>query len=448
MSSEWAKFTDLLEAIVDNRGKTCPVGNEGIPLIATNCVNGQQLYPDYITSRFVSDETYKTWFRGHPKPGDILFVCKGSPGRTNWVPDPVDFCIAQDMVAVRANPEKVYPKYLFAVLRSDLVKNQIDNMHVGTMIPHFKKGDFDKLRIPMCKMSAQKEIGDLYFLLSERIEELRETNNTLEAIAQALFKSWFVDFDPVHANASTQAPSLPAEIQALFPSRLVESPQGLIPEGWEVKPFGELLTHTIGGDWGDELPTEKNNVRVAIIRGTDLPDLANGTYGRVPRRFTNEKKLSSRKLQDGDLVIEVSGGSKTQPTGRSLYLTSGMLNQFDCPMEPASFCRLLRPSNPEIGVVLAQHLAYIYALGKTWEYQNQSTGISNFQTTHFLETELVIVPDTRILKAFFDLVRPMVDRANLTQMTRLAELRDTLLPRLISGQLRLPEAETTLAEIG
>ncbi len=169
MNSEWVPFTDLLSAIIDNRGRTCPVGDTGMPLIATNCVDRSNLYPSYDTSRFVSDETYRTWFRGHPKPGDILFVCKGSPGRTNWVPDPVDFCIAQDMVAVRADPKMVYPKYLFAALRSPAVQSQIDNMHVGTMIPHFKKGDFGKLNIPLPNREAQEFIGDSYFTISQRI---------------------------------------------------------------------------------------------------------------------------------------------------------------------------------------------------------------------------------------------------------------------------------------
>ena len=145
MSFEWTPFTELLAAIVDNRGRTCPVGEVGLPLIATNCIDPTSLFPSYSTTRFVSEETYRTWFRGHPTPGDILFVCKGSPGRTNWCPDPVDFCIAQDMVAVRADAKRVVPKYLFAALRCSLVQSQIDNLHVGTMIPHF----FPTSAIPM-----------------------------------------------------------------------------------------------------------------------------------------------------------------------------------------------------------------------------------------------------------------------------------------------------------
>ncbi|TVT54019.1 MAG: restriction endonuclease subunit S [Azoarcus sp. PHD] len=445
MSSEWVPFTKLLTKIVDNRGKTCPVGDAGIPLIATNCITNGALYPTYNTTRFVAQDTYDTWFRGHPEPGDILFVCKGSPGRTNWVRDPVDFCIAQDMVAVRANSERIYPKYLFAALRSSDVLAQIDNMHVGTMIPHFKKGDFDKLKIPVPTRAEQEFIGDFYFTFSERIEHLRETNATLEAIAQALFKSWFVDFDPVRAKQEGRSPEgMDEATAALFPDGFEESELGLVPRGWRFAQFGQLLSHTIGGDWGAETPDDKNDTQVAIVRGTDIPDLRAGGKNRVPIRFTPSKKLLTRKLQHGDIVLEVSGGSKDQPTGRALYVTDSLLGQFNCPVEPASFCRLLRPNTEDLGVLLGQHLSYIYELGKTWEYQNQSTGIANFQTTHFLETELVAVPSDNVLSEFSSIVRPLIGRSHLSQIQRLAELRDTLLPRLISGQLRLPETRAQL----
>ena len=212
-----------------------------------------------------------------------------------------------------------------------------------------------------------------------------------------------------------------------------------MPRGWKLVTFGQLLSQTIGGDWGSDEPTEVNDAKVAIIRGTDIPDLQSGANSRVPIRYTSQKKLATRKLEDGDIVLEVSGGSKDQPTGRALYLTNAILNQFDCPVEPASFCRLLRPNTQELGVLLGQHLTYIYAQGKTWEYQNQSTGIANFQTTHFLATELVAVPGDEVLVAFAAFVRPMIDRMHLTQVQELATLRDTLLPRLISGQMRLPE---------
>ena len=231
---------------------------------------------------------------------------------------------------------------------------------------------------------------------------------------------------------------------ALFPDSFEDSELGAVPKGWQLVPFGQLLSHTIGGDWGSDVADENNDTRVAIIRGTDIPDLQSNANSRVPVRYTSQKKLAGRKLEDGDLLLEVSGGSKDQPTGRSLYLSGALLSQFDCPVEPASFCRLLRPVNKEVGMLLAQHLTYIYAQGKTWEYQNQSTGIANFQTTHFLETELVACPTDDVLKAFAETVQTLIARAHLTQIQELASLRDTLLPRLISGQLRISDVKTIM----
>lgn len=147
MSSEWPNtvmkqisLKDAVEFIVDNRGKTAPTEPTGISLIATNCVNNTNLYPIKANLRYVSQETYDNWFRSHPKAGDILLTNKGSQnGAICLVPDPVDFCIAQDMVALRADSSKVSPHYLFAALRSDLVQKRIKALNVDAVIPHLKK---------------------------------------------------------------------------------------------------------------------------------------------------------------------------------------------------------------------------------------------------------------------------------------------------------------------
>ena len=117
----------LLNFIVDNRGKTVPTADKGHILIATNCIRNDKLYPVYEKVRFISEETYQTFFRAHPLPGDIIFVCKGTPGRCALVPDPIDFSIAQDMVALRVNNEIVDNKYLLAVLRSYVTQRFIYN---------------------------------------------------------------------------------------------------------------------------------------------------------------------------------------------------------------------------------------------------------------------------------------------------------------------------------
>ena len=313
---------------------------------------------------------------------------------------------------------------------------------MGAVMPNLNTAIIQALPVSLPGIHEQQRIAGFIGALDDRITLLRETNATLEAIAHALFKSWFVDFDPVRAKMEGRTPEgMDEATAALFPDGFETSELGEVPRGWVLKPFGALLAHSIGGDWGSEQPEEKNTVRVAIIRGTDIPDLQSGRDNRVPTRYTSEKKLSTRQLQDGDIVIEVSGGSKDQPTGRALYVTDDLLKRFDCPVEPASFCRLFRPVDRATGVLLGQHLRFIYDQGKTWEYQNQSTGIANFQTTHFLEKELVAVPPYSVLNVFSETVRVLVDRTITSQIDELSQIRDTLLPRLISGQLRLPEAQ-------
>ncbi len=233
--------------IVDNRGKTAPIVASGIALIATNCVTNSHLYPLREKLRFVSQETCNTWFRAHPQPGDILLTNKGSQnGAVCLVPDPVNFVIAQDMVALRPDAEVIDPLFLFAALRSPEVQHQIRNLDVSGVIPHFKKGDFDKLLLPYPDRHTQEAIGQIYFHLSAKIELNRRTNETLEAMARALFKSWFVDFDPVRAKAEGRDAGLPQPLADLFPARLIDSKLGEIPEGWEVGSLGTLGELAIG----------------------------------------------------------------------------------------------------------------------------------------------------------------------------------------------------------
>ena len=182
-----------LSFIVDNRGKTVPIDEEGEHiLIATNCIRNEKLFPSYEKIRRLSEETYQNWFRAHPLPGDIIFVCKGTPGRTCMVPDPVDFCIAQDMVALRANEKIIYNKFLLVILRSWQLQEQIANTSVGDVIPHFKKQFFDQLMIPIPPMDVQKKIGDIYFEMSLLEEKNDEISENLSQQAQAIYTDMFI----------------------------------------------------------------------------------------------------------------------------------------------------------------------------------------------------------------------------------------------------------------
>ena len=416
-------LTNAVQFIVDNRGKTAPTEPAGIALIATNCVNNTDLYPQKLNLRFVSQSTYDTWFRAHPRPGDILLTNKGSQnGAVCLVPDPVNFCIAQDMVALRADPQKIYPPYLFAALRSDLVQKRIKALNVDAVIPHLKKTDFDKLFIPLPDTAVQEWVGNLYFDLSSRIELLRETNATLEAIAQALFKSWFVDFDPVHAKQQGRAPEgMDEATAALFPDSFEESELGLVPKGWKAGTLGDIAT------------TVKKQLQISALHS----ELHYVGLEHIPRKslcltaWDNAGGLESAKaaFSKGDILF-----GKLRP-----YFHKVVIAPFDgvCSTD----ILVCQPKKSDYYGVTVMHLFSTQLIAYA---ERLSNGAKMPRVSWKDLAEYPVCIPSEVLSAnFSDSIKPLISRmmANVHQAQTLATLRDTLLPRLISGQLRLPEAE-------
>lgn len=431
-------FKDLLSDIVDNRGKTCPVEDSGMPLIATNCIKENTLYPVFEKVRYVSDDTYKTWFRGHPKSGDMIFVCKGSPGRVNWVPYPVSFCIAQDMVSIRADETKVYPKYLFALLRSKVTQQKILNMHVGTLIPHFKKGDFGNLYFDIPEdMDYQKKVGDAYFDFCLKIEANSQLNKTLEEMAQTIFKSWFVDFDPVKAKMNGEQPEgMDAATASLFPEKLVESELGLIPEGWSVEEAKSQLDVLRGfsykgkglvGSLDEGVPMHNLN---SVLEG--------GGYKYAGLKFYSEEFKEKFAIQEGDvLVANTEQGHNHLLIGYGAmvpkHLAHGFFSHHTYRVRPKKNSNM----TPE----------FIERLFGKGRFARQVQGFTNGTTVNMLPTAGMempqfVVPPKALAQKFSELVKPMkaMIEENHKSNIELAKLRDTLLPKLLSGEIELKES--------
>lgn len=414
-------FSELIERTIDNRGRTCPTSEYGWPLIATNCIKDDSLYPVYERVRYVSEEVHRTWFRGHPEPGDILFVNKATPGRTALVPDPIDFCVAQDMIAIRANKERIYPAYLFAALRSSIVRRRIENMHVGTMIPHFKKGDFNKISIPVPRERKHQEfIGDLYLRLSKKIDLNRRMATTLQEMVQAIFKSWFIDFDPVRAKVEGRPTKLPIKIDALFPESLEDSELGPIPRGWKIGCVDDDFTLTMGqsppgstyNQNGEGLPFYQGRSDFGFRFPTHR------VYCTAPTRVANA----------GDTLISVRA-----PVGD--------INMAD------EVCAIGR------GVASARHRtgsrSYTYyfmrsieAVFETFESEGTVFGAIGKKDFHAIKCCL---PPRDLVEHFESLVGPLDEKELVLEKETsiLATIRDSLLPKLITGEITV---QTALSE--
>ena len=373
-------LTELLSFIVDNRGKTVPTAPSGHKLIATNCVTNNTLFPVYEKIRYLSEETYQTWFRAHPIPGDILFVNKGTPGRVCLVPDPVDFCIAQDMIALRADESKIYPKYLFAVLRSREIQQQIYNTNVGDVIPHFKKQFLNQLLIPIPERSIQESIGDLYYVLSLKAERNKKINDNLQQQAAALFSS-------LYDRTNT-----------------------------EVR-FTDLI-QILGGGTPKTGENTYWNGNIAFFTPKDV-----GT----PYTLITEKTISKEGLSHCN--------SRLYPVN-TVFVTArgtvGKVGMSGVPMAMNQSCYAL------VGKETHQLLVYFYTLKTVDRLKHKASGaVFDAITTRDFESEQIMKLSDEDAKSFLCIAAPMFQKVldNGIENQRLSTLRDSLLPKLMSGEI-------------
>ena len=158
----------------------------------------------------------------------------------------------------------------------------------------------------------------------------------------------------------------------------------------------QLALHTIGGGWGAEIEDATNNIRVSVIRGTDIPRLRIGDCSSVPVRYESSAKVKNRLLRPGDIVIEVSGGSAAtgQHTGRALLISEAIIDSLGGNVIPASFCRLLRLDAERVNPsFIAYQIDGLHLTGEIAEFENQSTGISNFQFSRFVQETFPCIDD-------------------------------------------------------
>ncbi|MGE5876100.1 restriction endonuclease subunit S [Klebsiella quasipneumoniae] len=465
MGSKWTfkSLNELGVQLIDCMHKTPSAQVTGVPYIGIPQMKNGEI--DFEASpRLISESDYKLWTeKANPQYGDIILSRRCNPGETAFVSGQTQFALGQNLVILRTNGLSITAEYLRWALNSSYWWDEVEKYkNPGAIFDSLKCGDIPNFQIPAPPLRIQNKISSVLDLLTDRINLSNKVNKTLEQISQTLFKSWFVDFDPVIDNAldagnpipealqsraelrqkvrnSENFKPLPADIRILFPAEFEEMALGLIPKGWKFSNVNSLLKNTIGGDWGSDSEDEKHTTQAVIVRGTDIPELISGKLSSAPYRWVEPKKLEKRRINVGDIIIEVSGGSPTQSTGRSIFMTEQIIDRLGGVIEPASFCRKFEPLSVELGLIISLHLSKIYNDGKMWEYQNQSTGIANFQTKYFLEAEQIVIPSVQVINAFYRIVMPWIEKSHNNEQIILGNLRDTLLPKLISGELSLED---------
>ena len=333
-------------------------------------------------------------------------------------------CFPDSVVGFTADPAKAdvrFIEYLFQAMRK-----QVKSHAYGSAQENINLEVLRKLEFPIPPLQLQTKIADYLSLIDDRITLLRETNATLEAIAQALFKSWFVDFDPVRAKMAGRAPEgMDEATAALFPDALDETGSGLAPKGWALQPLDEIANYLNGLALQKFPPTGVDDlpvIKIAQLRKGDTVGADKAGRNIKPEYI----------VQNGDVLFSWSGSLEVDIWCGGEGALNQHLFKVTSQRYPKWFYYLWTKHHLE-------HFRQVAA--------SKATTMGHIQRSH-LSGAKTFVPSPDVLHSADQLLSPLLDRiiAGALQASSMTELRDTLLPRLISGQLRLPEAQAQLED--
>ena len=379
---------------------------------------------DLSASDHVSEEDFAKWTRRvTPKPGDVVFSYETKLGEAAIIPEGLRCCLGRRMGLMRPNPAKLDSRFLlYYYLSRDFQEVIRERTIHGSTVERLALIEFPQFPLRIPPLAEQKAIAAVLGALDDKIELNRRMNATLEAMARALFQSWFVDFDPVRAKLDGRPPAaLDPATAALFPTTFGETAAGHIPHGWRVGSIYEIANVIYGAPFASSL-FNSEKLGKPLIRIRDLPN-------ESPAVFTTEAHPTGYLLQPGDIAVGMDGEFRA-------YLWAGVeswLNQRCCVFAPkpgysAAFVRNSIIA-PLAQVEATETATTVIHLGKN--------DIDRFT---------VIIPDAPVAEAFKRQCQPWYDQivANKQQSRTLATLRDTLLPKLLSGELSVAVLESKL----
>ena len=461
MGHKW-KYLKLKEAgvqLIDCIHKTPPAAENGYPYIGIPQMRSGGI--DFSANpRLISKKHLDEWsVKAKPIQNDIILSRRCNPGETVYVPEGVEFALGQNLVILRASGELIYPPFLRWLVRGQEWWGEIGKyLNVGAVFDSLRCGDIPNFKLPIPPLSEQKRIAHILGSLDDKIELNRQMNATLEGMAQALFKSWFVDFDPVIDNALAAGNPIPEafaaraetrrkaladgtanrDVAKQFPAAFQFTEEmGWIPDGWKISKLKDCTNKIGSGSTPRGGSSAYIDEGIKLVRSQNIYDSSFRWSGLVCITDEAADKLKGVILTERDVLINITGDS---------ILRTCVVDPSVLPARVNQHVAILRPKN-----YLPKHYLHQYIVRseyKTYLLGFDAGGSRKAVTKGHLEEAEILLPHYNILDAFSDVVDPFFDHKNKNelQIRTLSSLRDTLLPKLISGEIRIPEAEKLTEE--
>ncbi|WP_368873011.1 restriction endonuclease subunit S [Shewanella algae] len=445
MSCNWPEFTiDEIKAPTKGAIAMGPFGSRikaenfvdsGVPVL-----KGGNLHGAYINDSdcdFLTEEKADELKSSVVYEGDIVITHRGTIGQVSIVSDESKYpryVVSQSQLKISLDKTKVNPYYVNYYLRSRLGQHQLLSFASQVGVPAIAKASTSvkQIRVPCPPLTVQEKIVDFIRIIDRKHTNNSSVNQTLEEMAQAIFKSWFVDFDPVKAKMNGEQPEGMDEATAsLFPEKLVESELGLIPEGWEVKPLGDYLTIKRGGS--------PRPIKDFIVpEGYPWTKIADATANDNPyifktKEFIKEEGLKKTVyLKKGTLILS---NSATPGLPRFLELDACIHDGWLHFPEKKHF------TDSYLYQLFLHIRKHLVAQGNGSVFTNLKTDI--------LRNQVVLVPPKELVDIYEKHASKFLEtvKAKSIESNQLAQLRDTLLPKLLSGEIELGTSEELVEAI-
>jgi type I restriction enzyme S subunit len=437
MAREWRTLAlrDAGVTLIDCDHRTPPAADSGYPYVAIPQLRAGRI--DLSDVRRITREHFVEWTRkAKPSPDDVVLSRRCNPGETAAVPPKLEFALGQNLVLLRADGTKVHPSFLRWLVRGPEWWDQISKfLNVGAVFDSLRCADVPNFELRIPPLAEQRAIAHILGTLDDKIELNRRMNDTLEAMSRALFKSWFVDFDPVRAKAEGRDPGLAKQLADLFPDSFENSDLGEIPKGWSVSPLADCvdaargLSYKGSGLSDSGLPMHNLN---SIYEG--------GGYKYEGIKHYRGDYRPHHITRSGDLIVaNTEQGHERLLIGYAAIVPA----RFD---GESLFSHHLYRLRPKSSSGLTPD--YLCHLLNTSVMHDTVSGYANGTTVNMLpidglQSPLVVVPPSVIVRAFGRFAEAARKRhGEMTDESRtLSALRDTLLPKLTSGELRVKNAE-------
>jgi type I restriction enzyme S subunit len=425
LGADWTvtQLEDCMDAIIDYRGKTPEKTAFGIPLITAKVVKGGRIA---APTEFIAADDYEAWMRrGIPRPGDVVITTEAPLGEVAQL-GAERVALAQRLIALRGKEGVLHNGFLKFLLQSENVQNQLRSRASGTTVLGIKQSELRKVLLTMPGFDEQRAIAHVLGTLDDKVELNRRMSETLETMARAMFKSWFLDFAPVRAKAANRATGLQTSLADLFSSRLVDSDLGEIPEGWRVGLFGDVV-----GQLREQM--DPLSAPDELFHHFSIPAFDNGQHPTL--EFGSHIMSQKTRVPSGVILL-----SKLNPEIERVWAVDVRPNE-------SAICStefLVLQARPPFSRSFAYCLARSPLLRQQIESLVTGTSKSHQRAQASLVLDLaVVIPPSSVVEAFGRLTEALVARTIecRREALTLTALRNALLPKLVSGELRVRDAE-------